>query len=226
MKKMSSYVAAFCLLAGVASAELITQNFDTGAITPGSGAGTLSRFTVNQFDASLGTLTRVTLSISLDSWGGYYTVENTTVPSAPVSGLLYQGINAYITGTRVPDGMDTTLFAGQSKAYNLPDNGNTDAINGPLYAARNQTGPNTQNADLANFGLYEGTGTYAIDFYSSQGSYHTADGSVEGTFASAFSQGFLTVVYEYNPVPEPTALALLAVGCAALGLRRRPAKKI
>lgn len=221
MKKINCYVAAFCMLAGMANAALITQSFDTGQITPGSGAGTLSQFTVNQFDTSLGTLTRVTFSISLDSWGGYYTVQNTTIPSAPVSGFLYQGIDAYITGSRVPDGMDTTLFAGQFKAYNLPANGNTDAINGPLYADRNQTGPNTQNAAAGNFGLYEGTGTYAIDFYSSQGSYHTANGSVEGTFASAFSQGFMTVVYEYTPVPEPSALAMLVIGCAALGLRRR-----
>ena len=74
MKKINCYVAAFCMLAGMANAALITQSFDTGQITPGSGAGTLSQFTVNQFDTSLGTLTRVTFSISLDSWGGYYTV--------------------------------------------------------------------------------------------------------------------------------------------------------
>lgn len=221
MKKTQCLVAAFCIVAGIANAALITQSFDTGQITPGSGAGTLSQFTVNQFDTSLGTLTRVTFSISLDSWGGYYTVENTTVPSAPVSGQLYQGIDAYITGSLIPSGMDTTLFAGSSKSYYLTGNGETDAINGPVYASRNQTGPNTQNASSANFGLYEGSGTYAINFYSTQGSYHTADGSVEGTFASAFSQGFLTVVYEYTPVPEPTALALFAIGCAAVGLRRR-----
>lgn len=222
MKKACCYVAAFCMLAGLSNAALITQNFDTGQITPGTG-GTISSFNVNKFDTSLGTLTRVTFSITLDSWGGFYTVENTTVPSSPVNGSLYQGINAYLSGAEVPAGMGlaSQLFAGEFKNYDLQNNGDTDSISGPAYLYRRQVGPNTQNALASNFGLYEGTGTYSIDFVSAQGSYHTASGAVRGTFESAMSQGFLTVIYEYTPVPEPTSLALLAFGCAALGLRRR-----
>ncbi len=225
MNRMWTTMVASILLTSMASAATIVQNFSTGQITPGTGSDTFSTFNVSKFDTSLGTLTKVTVSISLDSWGGYYSVENITVPSAAVSGSLSQGIQAWITGSRVPEGMDTTLFAGQSKLYNLPANGNTDAITGPVYGSRNQTGPNIGEAAAGDFGLYEGSGTYAITYYSAQGSSHTANGAVRGTFESGMSQGFLTVTYEYVAVPEPTGFALLAVGCAVLGLRRKTVKR-
>jgi len=219
VKKIIGVLSAVTLLAGVARADTIIQNFDTGQITPGSNSET--NFVVNQFDTSLGTLTRVTFAISLDSWGGWYEVENITSNSTEVTGNLQQGIGAILTGSRVPDSLDSTLFAGTSKAYILPITGSKDGIYGPEYTNRNQTGPNTGDALSGDFGLYEGTGTYLIDFVSSQASSHTADGAVEGTFSSASSQGFLTVTYEYEAIPEPAAFALVGIGTGLVVIRRR-----
>lgn len=221
MKKISLLFTALVALAGIVQAETIVQNFDTGQISPGT--PTESPFTVQKFDTSLGTLTKVTLSISMDAWGGSYEVENTTSGNTPVTGSLHQGISAVISGSRVPDGMNTPLFTGSSQSFNLVHTGDKSTITGPAYASRYQAGPSSMDALSENFGLYGGAAgtTYVINFSSSQASGHTADGSVKGVFESGFSQGFLTVTYEYTAVPEPTSMALLAFGCVALGMRRR-----
>ena len=220
MKKTGLLFVALVALAGMVQAATITQDFDTGQISPGT--PTESSFVVQKFNTSLGTLTKVTLSMSMDAWGGSYEVENTTLPApgTAVLGTLKQGISAQITGSRVPDGLNTALFSGSSQSFTLNATGDKASIAGPVYASRYQIG-NTRDALAGDLGMYQGGDTYSILFSSSQASGHTADGSVKGTFESGFSQGFLTVTYEYTAVPEPTSMALLAFGCAALGMRRR-----
>ncbi len=209
--------------ASLLNAAVITQDFDTGPVLPGAG-GTSADFNVNQFDTSLGTLTRVTFSMALQTWDGYYTVENATSESVPVSGTIYVGIEAYLQGAAAPSALAdhlTPLFSGQSKTYYLEDTGDTDSLYGPASDNPVSAGPRTENALSANFYLYEGMGTYTVSFLSEEGSRHEADGAVNGTFGAAAARGLLTVTYEYTPVPEPTALGLLAIGVAVLTVRRR-----
>lgn len=223
-RKIVGVAIALFALASSLSAAVITQDFDTGAINPGSpGSPTVSVFTVDQFDSGLGTLTSVTFTMTLETWGGFYTVVNATVPSTAVSGTMFMGANAYLYGALVPSGSPNSLsqmFAGESESFNLAANGDSQTITGPVEG-RNTTGPETDYVNPGNFAFYQGSGTYDISFVSSTGSRHETAGAVNGSFGTMSSQGYLTVAYEYEPIPEPTTLGLVLLGVGALALRRR-----
>ena len=75
---------------------------------------------------------------------------------------------------------------------------------------------------LAGLAPYIGLGTFDVDvtamvetFLSTTGGFGPID-PVAGT-----TEGFVTVTYEYTPVPEPTTALLLVAALLALSTRRR-----
>ncbi|MDD5705261.1 MAG: choice-of-anchor E domain-containing protein [Kiritimatiellae bacterium] len=216
-------IVAVLPVAGLLHAAILPpQSFDTGTVLPGAG-GTTVNFNVAKFDTSLGVLTRVTFSMTLQTWGGHYTVVNATVPSAPVTGTMGVRIDALLVGDNVPDPLGNLidpLFAGQTTSFNLQANGDSDSLYGP-DAGSPISANRSADVSSSDFYLYEGVGTYTVSFFSEEGSFHDTEGAVNGSFGAASARGLLTVTYEYEPIPEPTTMALFTLGGVVLAVRRR-----
>jgi hypothetical protein len=214
-------------LPGALSAVIITQDFTTGAINPGSPSASV--FNVNKFDSSLGTLTRVTFTMLVETWSGHYEVVNATSDNTSVNGHMYVGVNAYLSGALVPSGVPhdplTQVFAGESETFVLPHTGDKASIEGPTSLNRKSVGPVSANVSSSDFAMYEGAGTYAVTFYSATGTRHESEGAVDGTFSAVSSQGYLNVTYEYELVPEPATLGMVLLGLSALAVRRRAGRQ-
>lgn len=224
MKKLITMVIV-TLTSAMAFGEPITmfkvQNFATGDIFPGN--NTITHFNVGKFDTSLGTLSKVTFEIIVEAWGGYYMVENHTSGDEPVAITIQQGISADITasgGFYVPMGI-TAVEAIQSSSKTLVHTGDQEILTGRPSNDRLVSTSSFAEAAPGMLSIYEGSGTYAIDFHSRQNSSIDADGTIIFKGNDGSSSGFLTVTYEYAPVPEATSMALLALGIVALGLRRK-----
>jgi len=221
MKKTSLLLTMFISLIGVARAETITQYLNTGVVV--AGIGTESDLTVNKFDSSLGTLTKVTMTVTLATWGGYSEVLNISSPTAPIDATLTQGVSSYLTGGMLVGNLanNSALDAIITWSGTLSANGDSHRITGADVSTPTTAGPlsGEKTSSLDSYITSSGE-TYVIKFFSSNNNVATGEGGVQGTYQSASSTGYLTVVYEYS-VPEPTSLALFAFGCVALGLRRR-----
>jgi hypothetical protein len=248
MKKSSLFVAALFALTGIAQAvqmtysdngwDVITQTHDTGEFLPGT--STTIPIVFEQFDTRGGTRTllSVTVSVTQLSWGGYYDVDNDGATTASITARHGTGGSLNETtgyfyflptssqnplSTVVTSGGLRTLDANDGDATSVYNTGGTDnyRIDGPAKAsalvASATDSFTTGNPLLA---AYQGTGDLSIDYNVFQDSTHTGEGALYYSGGPASAQTVITVTYNY--VPEPTSMALLAIGCAVLGLRRRP----
>lgn len=209
------------LLAGLTllTANLHAQNVVTQSGTilngpdPAASFPKTTPFTYNQFDSSLGTLTRVILTISASSSADITITNNTTEARDYATTLI-----ATITGTLNAVSPLQAIVAISETTESVLINPSENAAFDDLTGSGANSASTTSAADLLTF---IGTGTLAGSVHDTQGWSNSGGG--DGTTAVTNSQSTVewTVEYEYTATVVPEPSVVLLGGIALLGLLRR-----
>ncbi|MDP3851861.1 MAG: choice-of-anchor E domain-containing protein [Luteolibacter sp.] len=213
-------------LAGVGHAASIVQT-KTFTFVPEDTAP----LTFNQFDSSLGTLTSIVITTSLTKSGGSLFVDNES--ATPASGNINQSVTITLSSSAVSL-IDTSLqpigngIAATSVYFaNVgADDGDGPGVQsvGADYDGTSfseVSAGQTRNVNEIAWSGYTGLGTYLIDANGVQGFNTSAIGGAAVAIDPATASGEVSITYNFNAVPEPSAALMGAVGLLALLRRHR-----
>ena len=230
MNSIKGMLLVLCLGASCANAAVITQTQNIGEHVP-SKSGDL---TFGYFDESLGTLLSVQIVTSVTWWGGYYALDNDsdvassgegrwgmTIKLSDVPGVLSSATTKsdYVSDTfslAKNDGDPTSQFDVGGLDY--------DRLEGPTYETRRTIGVTVDVAEnKLNDYFSNVAGNFVIGYNTTQ------DQSFSGVSGNSMSSsplsasGYVTITYNYTPVPEPATASLACAGLLMLLRRRRQA---
>jgi hypothetical protein len=208
-----SVSVATTLVLGASAAQAATITFmDTyGPLAVPFPASPLA--TLPLFDPSLGTLTKVTLTLDADTSAGTIAWDNEALIPTDVT----LGIGAEVTavGLAGVTAVAIPLQTGSAVGVAADNDGPADFVGTDSFAVVGGTGSDS-DMDMLVAGLAPYIGLATVEtFLSTTGGFGPID-PVPGV-----TDGTVTVTYEFTPVPEPTTLLLLAAGLAALAWRVR-----
>lgn len=223
MKKQLLLIIGVFSLSVLAKAEVIVQTVNLGTI-----AGD-SQFYFSKFDTSLGTLTEVTLSWTVNSSISTASITNQNTGTVNVTRITFTNtVEGYVPS----EGAEGDLVAEVARSRShTPSGGNVTLTQGQSYTVNNVTFTGFTQEDIytsadANFSSFQGEGLVPLYVANTFGATPTASGSGSTTSwltsITGSSTGSVVVTYTYNaapiaPVPEPHSLALGLGGLLFLG---------
>ena len=220
-------------LTGLSSAAIITQTqnyaFVPTATTP---------LTFAKFDTTLGTLVNVFVSVDLNKQRGQLEVDNDSTTAGTISlnhqviGALSSPVSLVKTGGASSVGQsgsftaissNTTTVGVTSGDSTTTFNNTSPATDYAIYLAAPATAGDSGNIDSAFISQYAFAGfqNFIITMGATQFVSATGLSALQQAFTNSDIDGKVTVVYEYNAVPEPTSALLGGLGVLALLRRRR-----
>jgi len=225
MKFLFSMGAALALglslTPGVQAATVTYGPTAFGTFSAGAGGS----FNMPQFDPSLGTLTQVDLIVTGNSDGGSNGLQN--LSGFEGNGSVSIGTNITVSG---PAALTVLALPASTNSGPLaPFGGSIDfSFSGPdSILVNGSPSTDTQNDSIfAGLAPYIGLGNVGFNYASTANTSSSAD--VSPTFSSTTPPTFdflATVVYHYQPVPEPSTFALLGAGLVGLVACRRGFRK-
>lgn len=228
----------------VTSASAATISFsDSTSVTESGTLQNLNTLTLSKFDTSLGTLTKVEVTITLSVPSFTVVVDNDSENAANVtvgfgtlgSVLFYSSANTLDTGFNQLSGSNFSIST-QSSTFNVgaQDSDATDSFqndsgsdNGSFTTTVVNVGQITpREINSAVWSQYTGVGNIsydiAVDLVTNL-NLNSGGGPglvrFEGAIPSATYSAQVT--YTYDAIPEPSAAALAGLGALALLRRRR-----
>jgi len=168
---------------------------------------------VPKFNATLGTLTKITLNLS-SGMSSVFNITNTNTSVASV-GRVYAEERISLTNSAAGISGLFTNYISDEYAFNVAASGSA--------TSPNLTGSKSKSTDYTGTALtaFTGAGNITLDTVAATEVWLNYTGGNVGTTNVTYADLTGTVTYTYN-VPEPACLGALAAGlCLTLRRRRR-----
>jgi len=221
MRKITTFVVVLLALVVVAPAASADTISNSAAFGPTGVAFSGLTRDLQKFDPTLGTLEKVTLTLSASAYAGSIAWDN----EASITSDVDLGIGAELTAASMANLVLVVIPMQEGSANVDADNdGTADFLGTDAFAVTGGSGSDSDFDETilpADLLAFTGPGTFQVEISSQVNTYLSTNGGYGPIDPiPGMTDGSVMVTYEYN-VPEPTTMVLLAVGGMGVLARRR-----
>lgn len=230
--RLLSIAAALGMVALLATPAMAETSFQDKpySVVGTSGTAATQSLTWDKFDPTLGTLTGVSLSIG-GTASGSVSVTNNDVDALNLFDF-FNRVRLTFSGTGSKPGTQTTTSTALVSSPLIPTTPGTYSLAGETTQPFSLSPSSQALSGLSNnldafVSYFTGPGTFTTSLIQlpAIGSTNSGFTSIDNDGLSSF--GLVSIVYTYQPVPEPSTYALAAIGLGIAGYvrsrRRKPA---